>query len=72
MSHLAVEYLEVIFSLLQAVMDELPPLIVPKKPVGIASPTGFVPIEVKDAEKATPQANQLSNLVNRSGKLMKV
>lgn len=56
---------------MKAVMDELPPLIVPKKPVGIASPTGFVPIEVKDAEKATPLANQLSNLVNRSGKLMK-
>lgn len=53
-------------------MDELPPLVVPKKPVGLMSPTGFVSIEVENPEKASPAANQLSDLVRQSGKLMKV
>lgn len=53
-------------------MDELPPLIVPKKPVGLASQTGFVPIDVEDKDKASPAANQLSDLVRQSRNLMKV
>ncbi|XP_071827830.1 dynactin subunit 1-like isoform X3 [Apostichopus japonicus] len=56
---------------MKTIMDELPPLVVPKKPVGLMSPTGFVSIEVENPEKASPAANQLSDLVRQSGKLMK-
>lgn len=43
-------------------MDDLPPLNVPKKPVGIVSPTGFVKLE----PEATPEKDEdTSKLPNK-------
>ena len=42
---------------LQTIMDELPPLMIPKKPVGLASPTGFISLE----PSTTPAADKPSH-----------
>ncbi|XP_030841615.1 dynactin subunit 1 isoform X2 [Strongylocentrotus purpuratus] len=46
---------------MKTIMDELPPLNVPKKPVGIVSPTGFVKLETEATPEKDEDTSKLPN-----------
>ncbi|XP_072177873.1 dynactin subunit 1-like isoform X1 [Diadema setosum] len=47
---------------MKAIMDELPPLTVPNKPVGLASPTGFIALEAGESGQQADQQPDASKL----------
>ncbi|XP_041476315.1 dynactin subunit 1-like isoform X2 [Lytechinus variegatus] len=60
---------------MKSIMDELPPLKVPKKPVGIASPTGFVKLETeasseKEEDTTASPSKDVAQLTRNTRKLM--
>ena len=58
-------------SIVQAQLASLPPLDVPKKPIGLASPTGFVKLG-ESAEKDAASREDLAKLSKDTSGLLKV
>ncbi|XP_071478816.1 dynactin subunit 1-like [Diadema antillarum] len=50
---------------MKAIMDELPPLTVPNKPVGLASPTGFIALEAGESGQQADQQPDTGKLPHK-------